>query len=47
MFYVKNLPNWERVVRLLASVAMAVCAYTFWGRPVGRDLRRARRLQHR
>ena len=35
MLYVKNLPNWERIVRLLASVAMAICAYSFWGHPIG------------
>ena len=27
MFYAKNLPGWERVVRLLGAVAMAACAY--------------------
>ena len=35
MFYVKNLPTWERAVRLLASVAVALCAYKFWGHPAG------------
>ena len=35
MLYVKNLPAWERSVRLLASVAMSLCAYKFWGHPLG------------
>jgi len=35
MFYSKNLPTWERVVRLLAAAAMGLCAARFWGTPVG------------
>lgn len=35
MFYVKNLPFWERALRLLASAAMAFCAYRFWEHPAG------------
>jgi hypothetical protein len=35
MPYVKNLPAWERVVRLVASLALAACAYRFWGHPAG------------
>ena len=35
MWYVKNLPTWERIVRLIASVALAACAYRFWGHPGG------------
>ena len=31
MFYVKNRPNWERVLRLATSSAMAVGAYELWG----------------
>ena len=35
MLYAKNLPNWERIVRLLASAVIALCAYKFWGHPLG------------
>ena len=35
MLYLKNLPTWERVLRLVASLAMAFCAYKFWGHPGG------------
>ena len=35
MLYVKNLPTWERSVRLVASLAMAGCAYRFWSHPLG------------
>jgi Protein of unknown function (DUF2892) len=35
MFYAKNLPTWERLVRLLAAVAMGSCAAHFWGTPFG------------
>ena len=35
MLYRKNLPLWERAVRLLATVVMAACAYQFWGTPAG------------
>lgn len=35
MLYVKNLPVWERIIRLLASLAMAGCAWKFWGHPAG------------
>jgi len=27
MFYIKNVPNWERVLRILGSVAAAIYAY--------------------
>lgn len=33
MFYSKNLPVWERLVRSLAALAMAYCAYRNWGTP--------------
>lgn len=29
MFYTKNLPVWERAVRLLGAVGMASCAWHF------------------
>ena len=35
MLYVKNLPTWERIVRVVASVALAFCAYRLWGHPGG------------
>jgi hypothetical protein len=35
MLYVKNLPAWERAVRLVASLAMATCAIRFWGHLLG------------
>ena len=35
MWYVKNLPTWERILRLVASLALAACAYRFWGHPAG------------
>jgi len=35
MFYVKNLPVWERLVRILGAVAMALCAYHFRSGPGG------------
>ncbi|MEI9429707.1 YgaP family membrane protein [Mesorhizobium sp. Cs1299R1N3] len=35
MFYKKNLPLWERLVRLLAAAVMGSCAAHFWGTPVG------------
>jgi hypothetical protein len=35
MFYSKNLPTWERLVRVLAAVAMGSCAAHYWGTPVG------------
>ena len=35
MFYAKNLPVWERAVRLAAALVMALCAARFWGTPVG------------
>jgi hypothetical protein len=35
MFYAKNLPVWERVVRLVAAAAMGFCAAHFWGTPAG------------
>jgi hypothetical protein len=35
MLYTKNLPFWERFVRLTAGLAMAVCATRYWGTIVG------------
>ena len=35
MFYSKNLPTWERLVRVLAAVAMGSCAAHYWGTPFG------------
>jgi hypothetical protein len=35
MFYAKNLPIWERLVRLVAAAALGFCAAHFWGTPVG------------
>jgi hypothetical protein len=35
MFYAKNLPTWERLVRVLAALAMGSCAAHFWGTPFG------------
>jgi hypothetical protein len=35
MIYSKNLPIWERSVRLFAALAMSLCAMHFWGTPVG------------
>ena len=35
MFYVKNLPAWERFVRVLGALLMATCAYHFWNGPGG------------
>ncbi|KKW94190.1 YgaP family membrane protein [Sphingobium chungbukense] len=35
MFYAKNLPVWERLVRLAAAGVMGSCAAHFWGTPVG------------
>ena len=35
MFYSKNLPAWERLVRVLAAVAMGACAARYWGTPAG------------
>jgi len=38
MFYFKNLPVWERLVRLIAGAAMGACAAHFWGTVVGYTL---------
>ena len=35
MWYVKNLPRWERVVRLLSALLMGGCAWRFGATPVG------------
>ncbi len=35
MMYRKNLPTWERAVRLLGASAMALCAWRLWGGPGG------------
>lgn len=29
MWYVKNLPNWERVLRLGGALVLALCAWQF------------------
>lgn len=31
MFYVKNLPNWERVLRIAAAIGLVIFAYFNWG----------------
>jgi hypothetical protein len=31
MFYVKNLPTWERVLRITMGMAFLVTAYLSWG----------------
>ena len=35
MLYRKNLPGWERGVRVVAALAMATCAAHFGRNPVG------------
>ena len=35
MWYVKNLPSWERGLRLLAAAFMAACAWHYGPKPVG------------
>ncbi len=35
MFYRKNLPLWERGVRLAGAALMGLCAIQFAGTPVG------------
>ncbi len=35
MLYRKNLPTWERAVRLIGASAMALCAWRLWGGPGG------------
>jgi hypothetical protein len=35
MFYLKNVPVWERIVRVVAGIAVAVLALAFWLEPVG------------
>ena len=35
MIYQKNLPGWERALRLLASVLTGLCALRFGATPVG------------
>lgn len=35
MFYRKNLPTWERVVRVLAAISIGVCAWHFRSGPGG------------
>ena len=35
MWYVKNLPAWERGLRLLAAALMGSCAWHFGLNPVG------------
>ncbi len=31
MFYVKNIPVWERVIRVIAGVAMLSCSIVMFG----------------
>ena len=35
MWYLKNLPVWERVLRFVAAALMAACAWRFGLTPVG------------
>ena len=35
MFYAKNLPAWERAMRLVGAIAMVLCAWQFWGSALG------------
>ena len=35
MFYRKNLPVWERGVRLAGAAVMGLCALAFAGTPIG------------
>ena len=30
MFYVKNVPNWERVLRIIVGVVTAALAVIYW-----------------
>jgi len=35
MLYVKNLPTWERIARVIGAMAMALCAWHFRSGPGG------------
>lgn len=35
MVYAKNLPNWERIVRVLGAAFMVLCAWHFRSGPAG------------
>ncbi|MBB5190427.1 4-amino-4-deoxy-L-arabinose transferase-like glycosyltransferase [Silvimonas terrae] len=35
MFYAKNLPNWERILRVIAGLAVAVLAVYYWPGMIG------------
>lgn len=35
MFYAKNLPGWERALRLFSGLFTVLCGVHFWGTPVG------------
>jgi hypothetical protein len=35
MFYAKNLPTWERIVRVVGAALMALCAWHFRSGPAG------------
>ncbi len=35
MFYLKNLPVWERLVRFVAGLAMIACGVHFYGKSAG------------
>jgi len=35
MWYLKNLPTWERVLRFVSAALMAGCAWRFGMTPVG------------
>ena len=35
MFYAKNLPTWERAVRLFGAAGMALCSWQYSPTPLG------------
>lgn len=35
MFYVKNVPAWERIARVIVGIVVAVLSIAFWTGPVG------------
>ncbi|BCF88037.1 MULTISPECIES: YgaP family membrane protein [Paraburkholderia] len=35
MFYVKNVPVWERIARVIVGIAVAVLSIAFWTGAVG------------
>jgi hypothetical protein len=34
VFYAKNLPNWERALRIVVALAVVVLALTAWSAPL-------------